>query len=85
MDDMDVRVKPLDRYLSPVSGRRTTIVLPAFSGRFASCMAAHAAAPDEITGEKPNKKRRRRHKPRRKNKGDADRPEKNDGENKAGE
>ena len=47
--------------------------------------AEEAAAPDEITGEKPNKKRRRRHKPRRKNKGDADRPEKNDGENKAGE
>lgn len=25
----------VDKYLSPVSGRRTTIVLPSFSGRFA--------------------------------------------------
>ena len=30
----------VERYLSPVSGRSATIILPLFSGRFASCVAA---------------------------------------------
>ena len=30
----------VERYLSPVSGKRTTIVLPSFSGRFAISTAA---------------------------------------------
>ena len=30
----------VDKYLSPVSGRRTTILLPQFSDSFASCIAA---------------------------------------------
>jgi hypothetical protein len=38
----------VDKYLSPVSGNRTTIVLPSFSGRFAICVAAHVAAPEDM-------------------------------------
>ena len=44
----------VDKYLSPVSGRRTTIVFPSFSGRLASSMAAHAAAPEEIPTSMPS-------------------------------
>ena len=38
----------VDKYLSPVSGKRATIVLPLFSARLANSVAAHTAAPDEI-------------------------------------
>jgi hypothetical protein len=31
-----------------------TIILPAFSGRLATCMAAHRAAPDEIPTSSPS-------------------------------
>ncbi|MDF2951881.1 MAG: hypothetical protein K0S18_1464 [Anaerocolumna sp.] len=44
----------VDMYLSPVSGNKTTIVLPAFSGRFATSVAAHNAAPDEIPTKNPS-------------------------------
>jgi hypothetical protein len=36
--------KAVLRYLSPLSGRMTTIILPAFSGRMAISRAANAAA-----------------------------------------
>ena len=41
----------VDRYRSPVSGSRTTMVLPADSGRWAICRAAHTAAPEEIVAD----------------------------------
>lgn len=44
----------VDRYRSPVSGRRTTICFPAFSGRFASSAAAQRAAPEEIPTRMPS-------------------------------
>ena len=44
----------VDKYLSPVSGRITTIFLPAFSGRFASSIAAQVAAPEEIPTRTPS-------------------------------
>jgi hypothetical protein len=37
-----------------VSGRTTTIILPAFSGRFATSIAAHKAAPQEIPTSMPS-------------------------------
>ena len=43
-----------DRYLSPVSARSATMVLPAFSGLLASWMAAQTAAPDEIPTRTPS-------------------------------
>ena len=46
--------KEVLRYRSPVSGSSTTMVLPAFSGRFASSMAAQAAAPEEIPTSTPS-------------------------------
>ena len=42
------------RYLSPVSGRMTTISLPLFSGRFAISKAAYAAAPEDMPTSKPS-------------------------------
>ena len=44
----------LERYLSPVSGRIATIVLPLFSGLFATSIAAQRLAPDEIPTNKPS-------------------------------
>ncbi len=44
----------VDRYLSPVSGRMTTICLPLFSGLFATSRAAHIAAPQEIPARMPS-------------------------------
>ena len=44
----------VERYRSPVSGRRTTILLPKFSGCNASCFAAAAAAPEEMPTSKPS-------------------------------
>ena len=38
----------MERYLSPVSGSRTTIVLPSFSGLRATLVAAKAAAPESV-------------------------------------
>ncbi|MNP73597.1 hypothetical protein D3C76_1703370 [compost metagenome] len=38
----------MDKYLSPVSGSSTTIVLPIFSVRLAISVAAHNAAPEDI-------------------------------------
>lgn len=40
--------KGVDRYLSPESGRRTTIFLPLFSSLEARIEAALSAAPEEI-------------------------------------
>jgi cobalt-zinc-cadmium efflux system protein len=42
------------RYRSPNDGMIVTIILPAFSGRFATCIAAHSAAPDEIPTSRPS-------------------------------
>ena len=44
----------VDRYLSPVSGSRTTMVFPSFSGRFASSIAAETAAPEEMPTRMPS-------------------------------
>lgn len=44
----------VDKYLSPLSGRRATIVLPLFSGRFASSTAAKRAAPALIPTSTPS-------------------------------
>lgn len=44
----------VDKYLSPLSGRRATIVLPLFSGRFASSTAAKSAAPALIPTSTPS-------------------------------
>ena len=44
----------VDRYRSPVSGRRTTMVLPSFSGRLATWMAAWSAAPEEMPTSTPS-------------------------------
>ena len=44
----------VERYLSPISGSKTTIVLPVFSGRFATSIAADSAAPDEIPTSTPS-------------------------------
>ncbi len=43
----------VERYLSPVSGRRTTITLPLFSGLAASSLAAQIAAPEDIPTRSP--------------------------------
>ena len=45
----------VERYLSPPSGKTATISLPLFSGRFASSVAAHTAAPDDIPIKKGDK------------------------------
>ena len=44
----------VDKYLSPVSGSRTTIVLPAFSFLCAITVAALTAAPLEMPTNKPS-------------------------------
>jgi len=44
----------VDKYLSPVSGRITTIVFPLFSGRLAAFDAAAMAAPEEIPTSIPS-------------------------------
>ena len=44
----------VDRYRSPVSGRMTTMFLPANSGRAATCDAAQTAAPDVIPASTPS-------------------------------
>ena len=44
----------VDKYLSPVSGNKTTIVLPAFSSLWANLIAAARAAPLEIPTNKPS-------------------------------
>ena len=44
----------MERYLSPVSGSNATIVLPLFSGRLASSIAAQRAAPDEMPTSTPS-------------------------------
>ena len=44
----------VERYRSPVSGNRATIVLPAFSGSSASFRAAYTAAPEEIPTSNPS-------------------------------
>ena len=41
-------------YLSPESGRITTMFLPLFSGRFATCAAAQSAAPELIPTKAPS-------------------------------
>ena len=46
--------KSVERYRSPVSGRRTTMVLPAFSGFRASSRAAWSAAPEEMPTRMPS-------------------------------
>jgi hypothetical protein len=46
--------KAVDKYLSPVSGNNTTITLPLFSGLFAICVAANAAAPEDIPTNSPS-------------------------------
>ena len=50
----------VDRYRSPVSGRRVTMVLPLFSGRRASWMAAQTAAPAEMPARTPSSRPSRR-------------------------
>lgn len=45
---------PLERYLSPLSGKITTRFFPAFSARFATLIAAQSAAPEEIPIEIPS-------------------------------
>src|SRR5574340_1495058 len=42
------------KYRSPKDGMITTIILPAFSGRLATCMAAQMAAPEEIPTSSPS-------------------------------
>ena len=44
----------VERYLSPESGRRTTILFPAFSGLDATCAAAQSAAPEEMPVRTPS-------------------------------
>ena len=44
----------VDRYRSPVSGRMTTMFLPANSGRAATCDAAQTAAPDVMPASTPS-------------------------------
>ena len=44
----------VERYLSPVSGSNTTIVLPSFSGLKATLVAAKAAAPEEMPTKRPS-------------------------------
>ena len=44
----------VDKYLSPVSGKITTIVLPLFSGRLASSKPAKVAAAEEIPVKIPS-------------------------------
>lgn len=46
--------KIVDKYLSPVSGNKATIVFPAFSGRCANCVAAYTAAPEDIPTSNPS-------------------------------
>ena len=45
---------PVERYLSPASGRRTTIVLPLFSLSIARSIAALSAPPEEIPASIPS-------------------------------
>ena len=48
-------IKPgVDRYRSPESGSRATMVLPAFSGRLASSTAAWMAAPEVMPTKMPS-------------------------------
>ena len=44
----------VERYLSPVSGKRTTIFLPLFSFLCANLIVAFKAAPLEISTNKPS-------------------------------
>ena len=44
----------VERYLSPPSGRMTTMFLPLFSGLDATTVAAWSAAPDEIPIRMPS-------------------------------
>ena len=44
----------VDKYRSPVSGRMTTMFLPANSGRAATCDAAQTAAPDVMPASTPS-------------------------------
>src|SRR5574340_618777 len=43
------------KYRSPNDGMITTIILPVFSGRLATCMAAQMAAPEEIPTSSPSR------------------------------
>jgi hypothetical protein len=51
----------VERDRSPVSGRTTTMSLPAFSGRFATSTAAHSAPPQEIPTKMPSSRQSLRH------------------------
>jgi len=44
----------VDKYLSPESGSKTTIVFPLFSGLSANSFAAFSAAPEEIPTRIPS-------------------------------
>ena len=44
----------VDRYLSPESGKSTTITFPLFSGRFDKIWAAFSPAPDQIPTRIPS-------------------------------
>jgi len=46
--------KGVDKYLSPESGRSTTIFFPAFSGLLARITAAFKAAPEDIPAKIPS-------------------------------
>ncbi len=45
---------PVDRYLSPESGSRATMVLPLFWGRSAKTEAAYSAAPEVMPTSTPS-------------------------------
>jgi len=45
---------PVERYLSPVSGKITTMNFPLFSFFYPTCRAAQAAAPEEIPQKSPS-------------------------------
>ena len=58
-DDSDVlnislKTQSILRYLSPVSGKITTMSLPSFSSLFANSNAAKVAAPDDIPARIPS-------------------------------
>ena len=46
--------KGVEKYLSPLSGKRATIVFPSFSGFLASSIAAKSAAPEDIPTRIPS-------------------------------
>src|SRR2546426_8570746 len=48
------------RYRSPVEQATVTIILPLFSGRFATSMAAQTLAPEEMPARMPSSLARRR-------------------------